>query len=828
VYDPMMRLLPVLVASSLVFVFVVACGSSSDDSGGSGGPDGGGPPPPPGPPGDDAGGDASDGAPPTATFAPDTTFGNAGLVGLDLGGSEESLATLTVQADGSVVLVGSTARTPTAVSVGDLADVFVARFTPTGQPDATFGNGGKALFPTVFAADPRAATVQADGKILIVGRTTRFDSQGDSMMVMRIDGKGALDTTFGKSGLVVDTFGTAHAVTVQGDGKVLVAGDFAGMAVVRYGVDGTRDKTFNTTGLVQIGALVESHAYGIGIQTGGAIALGGEAKNFAPTYDHDGLLARVTSAGAADTTFNTNGQELVTLAGPPYDVASMATGPSDTFVLAATSGATTYLDRFTSTGARDATWGTAGSATIAAGALLDPIDVDATGRVSFASGNTVLRYTNAGTPDATFGAAGVSGATALPGTLRAFGRAANGTYFLGGQPAVGIAAVHVGATGTPDGAYGSSGVALATSGASREEMLGVAVQADGQILAGGRHLVDHPFFVRYDASGKPDATFGTNGRVEEAALVPIAFVGPVVASGGGFYFAYSTGNPSTTALLRYTAAGAHDATFGTAGVAAYNSVYTSPTSVVVDGKGRPVVAVDDITFGGFILLRYTTAGVLDTTFGTNGIVKTTVNGTPSADTVAVMPDGRMLVAGVGIASVSVARYLESGALDTTFGTAGTTTFTTNGVPERVVAMGDGSVLLVGASDTGVSAPPGVWLAHLGASGTLDASFGTAGIVKTPTGMVGARVDVVVKPDGILVATSASDDGAHANILFLRYVPSSGALDAGFGTGGKQRLSVSKGNDIVQAAALDASGRMLLAGRTWSPTTGTDAMLLRVK
>jgi uncharacterized delta-60 repeat protein len=273
--------------------------------------------------------------------------------------------------------------------------------------------------------------------------------------------------------------------------------------------------------------------------------------------------------------------------------------------------------------------------------------------------------------------------------------------------------------------------------------------------------------------------------------------------------------------------GAHDGTFATAGIASYSAYYVAPTGLVVDSKGRPLVAAFDLLSGGVTTIRFTTGGDRDATWGTNGVRTTTANGGPHAVTLAALPDGGLLVVGIGSPSTVVIRYLENGTLDSNFGTAGIATLMLDLPPQRIVPLPDGSALLVGATGNGVQAPEGVLLARLTAAGKLDDTFGTGGIVKTPTGVFLDGVQVAVRGDKIFVATTASDDGLHAQLLLLRYTMS-GVLDTTFGSGGQQRLSVGAGNDLLNAMAIDGNGLPLLAGRTWSPTTGTDALLVRLK
>ena len=73
---------------------------------------------------------------------------------------------------------------------------------------------------------------------------------------------------------------------------------------------------------------------------------------------------------------------------------------------------------------------------------------------------------------------------------------------------------------------------------------------------------------------------------------------------------------------------------------------------------------------GVALARYTVNGVLDPTFGVNGITNVNVLG---ATGLAIQSDGKILLAGLenGELAAFVERFTTTGALDLTFGTAGT-------------------------------------------------------------------------------------------------------------------------------------------------------------
>src|SRR5215831_2778479 len=149
---------------------------------------------------------------------------------------------------------------------------------------------------------------------------------------------------------------------------------------------------------------------------------------------------------------------------------------------------------------------------------------------------------------------------------------------------------------------------------------------------------------------------------------------------------------------------------------------------------------------------------LDPTFGIGGKVTTDFGGNSAARTVAVQANGQILTAGVaglnGVANFALARYNSDGTLDTSFGTAGivTTPFDFPGnfdIVFTVVRQPDGKFLAVGST---VGNPfANFALARFNADGTLDASFGTGGIVTTGFGVSAEATSAVVQADGKIVA-----------------------------------------------------------------------------
>jgi uncharacterized delta-60 repeat protein len=189
-----------------------------------------------------------------------------------------------------------------------------------GQLDPSFGVGGTVVteFPSSYSG-ARAVAVQADGRIVAAGFAHTNDTILQDFAVVRYDASGALDPTFGTGGRVRTDFGgrfdEASAVAVQSDGRIVVAGsssDATGsdMAVARYNSDGTLDTSFDGDGTALVDFGSEASARAVAVQPDGKVVLAGWVSH--PVGGGccvaDFALARLTSAGALDSSFDGDGQ----------------------------------------------------------------------------------------------------------------------------------------------------------------------------------------------------------------------------------------------------------------------------------------------------------------------------------------------------------------------------------------------------------------------------------------------------------------------------------------------------------------------------------------
>lgn len=286
------------------------------------------------------------------------------------------------------------------------------------------------------------------------------------------------------------------------------------------------------------------------------------------------------------------------------------------------------------------------------------------------------------------------------------------------------------------------------------------------------------------------------GRCGRAAALAIAVCGlwPVVAQ---------------------AAPGDLDPSFGTGGVVRTHigaaDSFDRSDAMVLDGSGRAVVVGTTSTPIGdseLVIARYLSDGSLDSSFGSGGVVKSSA-GYPHA--VTLDADGKIVVAGQidgesFNTDVMVARFLASGAPDTSFGGGDgvvTTDFTGEFDSARAVAIdGSGRIVIAGGA-------PNILLARYLANGDLDTSFGggdgfVAETIDELFGIFGGFRDLVIDGSGRIVAVG----GGFVAMRFL----ASGALDTSFGDEGMVSHRVAE-DDEATAVAIDSEGNLLVGGRT---------------
>jgi uncharacterized delta-60 repeat protein len=208
-------------------------------------------------------------------------------------------------------------------------------------------------------------------------------------------------------------------------------------------------------------------------------------------------------------------------------------------------------------------------------------------------------------------------------------------------------------------------------------------------------------------------------------------------------------------------------------------------SVLIQPDGK-IVAVgsanDPASFYDFAAARYFSNGMLDTTFGVGGKVHSDFGAQnfDRARSAALQPDGRIVAAGFatgqngGAQNFAVARYTSNGILDTTFSGDGKTQIDFGNCCQganKVLLQSDGKIVAVGGSN-GESSEDDFLLARLNRRGTLDRTFGIDGKVRTSFGdLNGGANGALLQPDGKIVAVGFQATFSHewSNLALARYL-----------------------------------------------------------
>ncbi len=269
------------------------------------------------------------------------------------------------------------------------------------------------------------------------------------------------------------------------------------------------------------------------------------------------------------------------------------------------------------------------------------------------------------------------------------------------------------------------------------------------------------------------------------------------------------------------APGALDLTFGGTGMVstAFGTGDDSARAVAVQADGKIVVGGYAKSGSNYIfaLIRYNANGTLDTTFDTDGMVTTSILGGDDGITaLAIQSDGKIVAAGYAAANTNhvfaIARYNPNGSLDTTFDGDGKVTTAMLAVDSFANAMKiqtDGKIVLAGSAFDGSNYDAA--LARYNANGSLDTTFDTDGKVTTPV-LAGNDVAnaVAVRADGKIVAAGYAFNGLVSNFAVLRY-NANGALDTTFDTDGKVTTSMLGVDDAATGVAVQADGKVVAAG-----------------
>ncbi|HZY80948.1 MAG TPA: hypothetical protein VFE50_15605, partial [Cyclobacteriaceae bacterium] len=610
-----------------------------------------------------------------------TSFGTNGIFTIEINNNEVAYD-LTVDVSSNIYLAGYFTGT------GGPSDMGVVKLDANGQLVAGFGSGGKARVDIAPGKSDAAFNVDLDNanNIIISGYTTTTTAQRSGFA--KIGQDGVLIDGFGDHGVTVldnkliqgtKDDGSGNLFFAAAQGNELAAGKLnmtTGLLVTAFGGgDGVASTLFNADG---------SNGNGIWIYNNGFVAVAGNGSNFE--------VARFNTSGVLDVAFNTTGKVIVPVGGKADNPVRMLYDNSGNLYIAGAStqeGAfdpvsTFSIAKFTSAGAIDNTFDGDGRLNFNFNGLLD--DERPRDMIFDASGNLLI---------------------------------AGDSYQSSIGPQMAIAKVNP-STGALVTAFGTNGKKIISSSPGYSQITRMALDASGNIIGVGFVTVastNDVMVVKMDANGNLLSGFGTGGK----KIIPQA--------------------------------------------PAYEEV--AGVKVLSDGSiligGHKHVSDSNIDI---MVLKLTAAGELDPTFGTNGVVTTAVgagNSFDYANDMAVDASGNIYIAvsfTYDYSSPAIIKYKPNGQLATDFGKDGISTFkldskATVASVSSIVLASDGYIYLSGVCNSANQNNRTAYVARLNMDGTLTSGYGQDGVYKLRTDD-GQQNYIIENATGITMATQ--DDG----------------------------------------------------------------------
>ena len=765
----------------------------------------------------------------------DLSFGDNGIVTTNIIGiSKNSGGNATaIQSDGKILVAGSHESTECNSSNGlsSVYDILLLRYNTNGSLDGTFGNDGIVSTDLGSNDGANAIAIQKDGKILVAGIIGNKGGDHPLFVLIRCNTNGSIDTTFGTGGIVTGDGSPGSSIAIQNDGKILTVAQiyyenypeppFYINNLLRYNINGNLDSTFGIGGIVTTttfgpiaiqsdGKIVMGNngnlirftingsidaTFGIGgksttakniyatsltIQKDGKYVMGGVSQN---SFKNDFALVRYNTNGSLDSTFGTGGI-VSTSIGFSSIVYSIAIQSNGKILVGGLSGNDTVyvfaLARYTTNGSLDNTFGNGGIVTMAIGtsSLLFSVAIQSDGKIiavgtiyTTMSKMCLVRYTTNGSLDNAFGIVTTTNTgkkTCLDDRGNATAIQSDGKIIVAGTSDQKYTLIRYNTNGSLDATFGIGGI-VATD--ICYAINSIAIQSDGKILAAGQGSP----LIRFNTNGSLDPTFGNGG----SAIISSGYIANAVTiqNDGKIIVACQSQSSAYIYLLRFTANGTLDSSFGSNGIAIKSGLGGLAIAIQSDGKIAVAGFIEKVTSTGatgyeFALIRYNTNGSLDSTFGIGGIVSTAFGGFVMAEAIAIQSDGKILVAGGGFL---LARYTTNGSIDSTFGNNGivTTYISDYARANSLIIQSDGKIIAGGYNISGSDFALNLTVVRYKINGSLDSSFGIAGIVATLVGnlnfdVFSSKCALALQTDGKIIIAGVSAFNNNYDFALVRY------------------------------------------------------------
>ncbi len=393
------------------------------------------------------------------------------------------------------------------------------------------------------------------------------------------------------------------------------------------------------------------------------------------------------------------------------------------------------------------------------------------------------------------------------------------------QAIIGMYGVPLDAAQNLDSSFGAGAGWVSLAYGQQVQWNATCVQSNGQIIAAGYVYFPNQqiAIARYNSDGSLDTSFGSNGLVVtnygSASATTIAQAVGVDSSNNIIVAGYTFDSTSGTSIIiaRYTSSGVLDSSFGTGGIATlYIGGGASANALVVTSTNEIIVAGVAVISGNveLMLAKYTTSGALDTTFGSSGVVTGSIENGSILNAVTLDSSNNIVAAGSVlngsfVNQYLITRYSPTGVVDTSFGSSGFVvgSIGSSSNAQAVAVDGSGNVLIAGVTTGSTNQ---ALLVRCTSTGALDTTFNGTGIVtqlvNSSTNFTGLALQ---SSNGYILAAGYSNDDIQRSLV-SRYT-TSGSLDTTYGSAGVASLSLSAGSGLYAIALQPSDGRAIGAG-----------------
>lgn len=337
----------------------------------------------------------------------------------------------------------------------------------------------------------------------------------------------------------------------------------------------------------------------------------------------------------------------------------------------------------------------------------------------------------------------------------------------------------------------------------------------------------------YSQVGTLDSTFGTNGITitdvsnnlldDGSSSVFVKDNNSILLTG----YSTNTNGYRDFALAQYNSNGVLDNTFGTDGITILNisSSDSHAFASIIQSDGKIItVGYTNNTTSDVAVARFNSNGTLDMSYATNGIYSYDSGGDDTAVTVSILPDDKIIIGCNFSNDYGLLKLTNSGILDASFGTNGTVKTNLGGIDATrgMKLQSDGKILIVGTSSKKNNGDGDVYdkaVIRYNSDGSLDTSFNSTGIVFTSfeSGKDDGGYAINIQSDGKIIVNGASENPqGYDNIALVRY-NTDGSIDSSFGTNGTTFTNYAD-DDASFTSLIQKDGKIIIAGYSTNMTT----------